>query len=384
VDFGFSSEDESIRQSVRSFMEKECPEEYIQELDREQRFPYDLYEKMAGLGWFGLPFPEEYGGSNLSAMGFVMLSEEMARYSYDIASGYGMVVFLGMHIMEFGTQEQKEFFIPGVIQGKLRLSISITEPNAGSDAAAVSTKAERKGDFFVINGQKVFATGASLKNNYILVVARTDVHAPTKHKGLSIFIVPNNAPGLTIKKLETLGRRIIVTNELFFEDVKVGKKDILGELNDGWKVLLSGLEIERVFASALYVGNAQGALDLIIKYAGEREQFGRPIGTFQAIGHMIADMQTQIDAASLLTYRAARLYDHGKPCYKEVAMSKLFGSETLVNVTNNGMQIMGGYGYMMEYPMQRYFRDARVTTVTAGTSQIQRNIIARTLGLKVK
>jgi len=214
------------------------------------------------------------------------------------------------------------------------------------------------------------------------IAVRTNKDVP-KHQGISMFLIDPKSPGIEIRKIRTLGRRMIHATEIFLEDVRVPKENLVGELNGGWKVLLSGLELERLFACAGYVGNAQTVVDVALQHAKERVQFGRPIGTFQAIGHMLADMQTEVDAARLLTYRAAWMIDQGIPCMKEVSMAKLFGSETFARLTNQGMQIMGGYGYSMEYDMQRYFRDARIVTVAAGSSQMQRTIIAREMGLKV-
>lgn len=378
----FTEDQEILRRSVHDFVEKECPREYIRKLDEAKEYPYEIYDKMVSLGWFGLPYPEEYGGSNCGAVEFLIVTEELARYAYDMAAVWGIPVLMGLNLLRNGNEEQKNYYIPRVINGKLRFSISITEPNAGSDAAAVSTEAIPDGDGYILNGQKVFSTGANLRDNVIHIVARTDKTAK-KHQGLTIFLVDYRSPGLEIRRLNTLGRHIMGTNEIYIEDVRVPAKNILGELNKGWNVLLSQLELERLFACGLYIGNGRQAVADAIQYAKEREQFGQPIGSFQAIAHMLADMYTEIEAATLLTYRAATMIDEGIPCIKEVSMAKLFGSETLARVTNKGMQILGGYGFMMEYDMQRYFRDSRVATVTAGTSQIQRTIIARQLGLRV-
>ena len=378
----FTEDQEILRRSVHDFVEKECPREYIRKLDEAKEYPYEIYDKMVSLGWFGLPYPEEYGGSNCGAVEFLIVTEELARYAYDMAAVWGIPVLMGLNLLRNGNEEQKNYYIPRVINGKLRFSISITEPNAGSDAAAVSTEAIPDGDGYILNGQKVFSTGANLRDNVIHIVARTDKTAK-KHQGLTLFLVDYRSPGLAIRRLNTLGRHIMGTNEIYIEDVRVPAKNILGELNKGWNVLLSQLELERLFACGLYIGNGRQAVADAIQYAKEREQFGQPIGSFQAIAHMLADMYTEIEAATLLTYRAATMIDEGIPCIKEVSMAKLFGSETLARVTNKGMQILGGYGFMMEYDMQRYFRDSRVATVTAGTSQIQRTIIARQLGLRV-
>ncbi|RJQ25940.1 MAG: acyl-CoA dehydrogenase [Peptococcaceae bacterium] len=383
MDFGFSEEIELLRKTVRKFLEKECPNELVRKWDEEKTFPYELQEKMIDIGLFALPFPEEYGGTNGTPLEFIIVAEEMGRKGYDIAGVYGLSLFNALTILHHGTEEQKRYYIPKVIKGEIRLSISVTEPDAGSDAGGIKTTAAQESDYFIINGQKVFSTGAHARNNIITLACRTDLNV-SHHKGTSILLVDSDAPGVEIRRLDTLGRRIIGTNEIFFTDVKVSKDRLLGPLNGGWEVLTSGLEFERLFTCAAYVGNAQTVVDEALQYAKERVQFGRPIGNFQAIAHMLADMQTEVEAARLLTYRAAWMLTKGIPCLKEVSMAKLFGSETFVKAASIGMQILGGYGYMMEYNMQRYFRDARITTVTAGTSQIQRNIIARFMGLKPK
>ena len=382
MEFGFSEEQNILRDSVGDFMSKECPPEYVRELDEKEQYPYELYGKMAKLGWFGLPFPEEYNGSGLGAMDLVIVGEEMSKYSYEIAAGFGISVFCGLNILENGSEEQKKFYIPKMIENNIRLSISITEPNAGSDAASLSTSAVLDGDTWVINGQKTFQTASDAKDTTMSVYVRSDKDLP-KHKGISLILVPNDAPGVEIRRIKTLGRKMLHTNEVFFEDVRVPQGNMVGELNSGWKLLLSGLELERLYGCSTFLGSSQTVVNMALDHSKQREQFGRPIGTFQAIGHMLADMQTEVDASRMLAYRAAWMYDQGMPCMKEVSMAKLFGSETYARLSNQGMQIMGGYGYSMEYDMQRHFRDSRIITVSAGSSQMQRTVIARSMGLRV-
>ncbi|RJP58679.1 MAG: acyl-CoA dehydrogenase [Deltaproteobacteria bacterium] len=381
MDFKFTEEQEILKKSVRNFMDKECPREYVRELDEKEEFPFELYKKMAKLGWYGLPFPEEYGGSGCGPLDFIMVGEELCRFSYEIGAGYGVPIFNALTLLHHGSEEQKNRYIPKVVNGEMMWSIALTEPNAGSDVASLVTSAVPEGDEFVVNGQKVFITGADVANIMTMAV-RTDKDLP-RHKGISMLLVDPKSPGIDIRIIKTLGRKIIHATELFLEDVRVPKGNLIGELNGGWDVLMSGLELERLFACAGYVGNAQTVVDDALDHAKQRVQFGRPIGTFQAIGHMLADMQTEVDAARLLTYRAAWMVEQGIPCIREVSMAKLFGSESLARLTNQGMQIMGGYGYSMEYDMQRYFRDARIITVSAGSSQMQRTIIAKQMGLKV-
>jgi len=382
MDFGFTKEQKMLRDSIREFMAKECPREYVRELDEKGEYPFELYKKMAKLDWFGLPFPIEYGGSGLGAVEFAIMGEELCRLSYEIGAGYGITIFCGLTLLHHGTEEQKQQYIPRIIKGEMRWSIALTEPDAGSDVASLITSAVPDGDDFILNGQKIFITGADVAN-IITIAVRTDIDAK-KHKGISMLLLDPKSPGVEIRKIETLGRRSNSANEIFLKDVRVPEENLIGELNGGWKVLLSGLELERLFACIGYVGNAQTVVDDALEHAKNRKQFGRPIGSFQAIGHMLADMQTEVDASRLLSYRAAWMIDQKIPCMKEVSMAKLYGSETLVRLTNQAMQIMGGYGYCMEYDMQRFFRDARIVTVSAGSSQMQRNIIARSMGLRVE
>ncbi|MGQ0482233.1 MAG: acyl-CoA dehydrogenase family protein [Pseudonocardia sp.] len=381
MDFEFTAEQNELRATIRDMMDREAPEEYLSKLDREHLFPHELYQRWVDMDLLAMPFPSRYGGLDGGVMEFIITAEEIGRKGYDLAGAYGMGILLGLLMVRHGTEEQIQQIVPAVIRGERRLSISITEPEAGSDAAAMRTYARREGDEYVINGQKVFSTGAGLPDNTILLFARTKKE---DRKSISCFLVPNDTPGLKIVRLDTLGRHSMGTNELYLDDVRVPAENLVGELHGGWHVLLAGLELERTMTCAAYIGNSQTVVDQALAYAKERKQFGRPIGDFQAIAHMLADMQTAVDASRLLTYRAATLVAAGKPARQEVAMAKLFGSETFVDVANKGMQILGGYSYMMEFPMQRHFRDARITTVTAGTSQMQRQHIAQSMGLRPK
>ena len=314
-------------------------------------------------------------------MDFVAVSEEIGKVSYDYLGGYGTSVFNGINLLHNGSEEQKRRFIPKLINGEIRMSIAMTEPGAGSDAGAMRTTAKRDGDHWVLNGQKVFSTGSGARDNVISLYAKTDNDVNYK-KGISLFLIDNTTPGLELRKLDTLGRRSIGTYEIFLDNVRVPADRLVGEVNQGWKYMMSGLQLERMMTTAGYCGAAQSVVDLALKYATERVQFGQPIGDFQAIAHMLADMQTEVEAARMLMLKAAWEVSNKRDALKTLSMAKLFASETYIKAANNGMQIMGGYGYIMEYDMQRHFREARSTTIAAGTSQMQRNIIARQMGLK--
>ncbi len=371
-----------MRATVRRFLQKECPSDKQRQWHRNAEYPHELFAKMAQAGWFGVPMPQEYGGAGGGVMEMVVLGEELGYFGYDIASGYGATVFCGLNLARHGSEEQKRFYIPRAISGELRFSIAITEPGAGSDAAAITTYAAVEGDHFVINGEKRFCSGAGLPNTIIQLYARTD-RTSSKHEGLSLILLDPNTHGVRLRRLDTFGRRMFGTYEVFLEDVRVPRQNLVGKLNQGWNLLLSGLEVERLFVCANYVGGIQRIIDEAVEYAQQRKQFGRPIGSFQAIAHAWADLQTKADAARLLTYRAAWLAAKGVPCIKEVAMAKLFGSETYVEASRWGLQTLGGIGYVCETDMALHYVDAAAATITAGSSQMQRNIIAGKMGLKV-
>lgn len=383
MDFRFSDEQNMLRESVRRMMQKLATPEYIRRLDREQAYPYELYEAWVEMGLLRVPFPEEQGGLAGGILDMAIIAEELSRKSFDLFTAYGASVFCGLNVLRKGTEEQRQYWIPKLLAGEIKMSVSMSEPDAGSDVGAIRTTAQRDGDQWVINGQKLWATGAGAKGNVINVYVRTDTKAHYR-QGLSLFLVDNNTPGVQLRKLDMLGRRCVGTYEIFFDDVRVPANRLVGGENRGWDVLLAGLQIERITSTAGHCGAAQAVIDLALDYAKERRQFGRPIGTFQAIGHLLADMQTEVEAARSLMWRAAWIASEGQDALREISMAKLFASETYVKVANHGMQILGSYGYSMEFDMQRHFRDARSVTIGAGTSQMQRNLIANLMGLKVQ
>jgi alkylation response protein AidB-like acyl-CoA dehydrogenase len=383
VDFEFTEEQRLLRESVRKMMAKHATPEYVRRLDREQAFPDELYAEWLKMGLFRMPFPEEYGGLGGNVIDMVIIAEELSYKSFDLFTAYGGPVFCGLNILRKGTEEQKREWIPKMLAGEIKFSISMSEPDAGSDIGAMRTSAKRDRDAWVINGQKLWATGAGAAGNVINVYVKTDPSVFYR-KGMSLFLVDNTAPGVELRKLNMLGRRCTGTYEIFFTDVRVPPERLVGGENNGWQVVLSGLQVERITSTAGYIGGMQAILDLALDYAKERKQFGRPIGTNQAMAHMLADMQTELEASRLLMWRAAWLLASGKDALKEISMAKLFASETYAKLANLGMQVMGAYGYNMEFDMQRHFRDARSATIGAGTSQMQRNLIAGLMGLKVQ
>jgi alkylation response protein AidB-like acyl-CoA dehydrogenase len=383
MSFGLSSEQKLLRDSVRKLHEKHGARDYLRRLERENRYPYELYQAWVDAGLFGVAFPEKYGGTGGSVADLAVVVYEIAYCSIDFQMAFGGCVFCGLNILRKGTDEQKDYWLPRLISGERRMSISISEPEAGSDVGAISTRAVRDGSCLVVNGQKVWNTGAGADDLTLNVYVRTDPDAHYR-KGMSLLLIDNDAPGVTFNKLDMLGRRCTGTYEVFFADVRVDDSRIIGGENRGWDCLLSGLQVERIVSAAGNCGAAQAAVDLASRYAGERKQFGRTIGSNQAIAHMLADMQTEVAAAWALTWQAANAIASGEDAFKEITMAKLKATETYVQVANMGMQIFGGAGYSSELDMERHYRDARPSTVAAGTSQIQRNLIAGLMGHKVQ
>jgi alkylation response protein AidB-like acyl-CoA dehydrogenase len=366
------------KEQVDRFMERDIGREYIRKCDANREYPYEGYEKIARLDWLRLLIPEDHGGLGGTIFDYALMCEALSRFGFDFATGFMVSTFSAMNIVKFGTDAQKAKYLEPFMRGEIRFSISISEPQAGSDAANTRTRAVPEGDGWRLRGQKLWCSGAAAKNVVIAMLVRSDPEAK-KHAGLSVFLVPNDSPGLDIRRLPTMSRRATGTTEIFVDDVRVERAQLLGEPGKGWSIITDHLELERIAVSAGYVGNAQQAVDDALRYAHERVQFDRPIFDFQVIRHMLADMQTQVDAARLLVYRAADLATRGIPCSKEISMGKLFASETLQTVARSGMQIMGGHGMLPESDMERYFREGMQSTIGGGTSQIQRTIIAKAM-----
>jgi alkylation response protein AidB-like acyl-CoA dehydrogenase len=380
VDFALTEEQDLLKKTVDAFVSRHCPPEQAKAWDDQEIFPTELWHLMADLDWFGLPYPVEWGGGGGSPMELVIMAESLARSSLDVAMAYVGTFIPGLTIYKWGSDEQRERMRDALLRGEQRIAIAISEPDAGSDAAALRTAAVDHGDHFVLNGQKMWCTGAGLPGAMIATYVRTNPGAP-KHRGLSLVLVDARSEGVEIRRIPTLARHLLGTNEVFLRDVIVPRHDLIGPIDEGWKILLSSLELERVLMSGAYVGVAQATLDEALAYSGERQQFGRPVGNFQAIAHALADMQTEIDAARLLAYRAAWQLSQGQPASREGAMAKLKGSETYVAAARLGMQVMAGQGFSTESVMSFRWREAIVAPISGGTSQIQRNAIARSMGL---
>jgi alkylation response protein AidB-like acyl-CoA dehydrogenase len=365
-----------LREAIRIFVEHEAPADKVDVWEAEKAYPTAVFEALAEQGYLGLPFEESVGGGGYGAVEMAIIGEELAKPGLDIAGGYGLTVFAGLNLVRHGSEDQVARHIPAMLRGEERYALGITEPDAGSDVAGIKTRARRsEGGGYVISGQKVFTTGAGIPGTLIHVLARTGPPGRDRD-GLSVFLVPNDAPGLELRRLETVGRHMLGTYETFYDDVEVPESALLGAEGDGWEVVTSSLELERVFAAAQYAGAARAVIALTARYVSERQQFGRALSSFQTVSHRLADALVEVEGARLLAYRAANAVEAGR-ANTEAAMAKLAASEAFQRATELGMQLFGGYGYMKEYRIERYWREARVTTVTAGASEIQRSIIAR-------
>ncbi len=367
-----------IRDVVREFAQGEIAPR-AREIDRTGQFPLDIIKKMADLDLMGLPFPEKYGGAGADYVSYCLAVEEISRACASTGLTYEAHISLGcMPIYLFGTEEQKEKYLVPLCRGECLGAFGLTEPNAGSDAGATQTTAVEDGDWWVINGSKCFITNASYAR-FVTITAVTD--RALGKRGISNFIVPTDAPGFTIRATyEKMGLHGSNTTELFFDNVRVPKENLLGERNKGFKQFLQVLDGGRIAIAAMAVGIAQACLDAALAYARERVQFGQPIARFQAISFKLADMATNIELARTMYLKAAWLKDQGRPVTKEAAMVKVFASEMATRAALDAIQIHGGYGYMKEFPVERYLRDAKLLEIGEGTSEINRLVIARAIG----
>lgn len=382
MDFGLSDEQALLQQTAREFVARVCPPEAAKEWDEKEAFPPELLDGMADMGWFALPFAVEDGGDGGSPLELVLIAEQLGRSSFDVAMCYAGVLIPAMTVMLWGDTGIKQWVREHVMTGRHRLAVAMSEPDTGSDAAALRTTAVEHDGHFLVNGQKMWCTGGGLPDTTLMTYVRTSGSRDRKHDGLSLLLIDPELAGVQIRRMPTLARHILGTTEVFFTDVQVPKDRLVGPKDDGWKVMLSNLELEKVLISGGYLGAAQSTLDEMLAYSKTRHAFGRPIGQFQALTHAMADLQTEIDAARMLTYRAAWLLSQGRPCTREGSMAKLKGSETYVAAARLGMQVLAGHGFSTESVMSYRYRESIVATISGGTSQIQRNGIARSMGLR--
>ncbi len=375
MDFELSDEQQLIRDAVREFAEAEVAP-IAAELDRDHRFPTELLPRLAEMNLMGMPYPEKVGGAGADYVSYVIAVEELSRACASTG------VILSAHsslatwpVFKFGTEAQHERYLHDMASGRRLGAFALTEPAAGTDAGAGTATATPHADGYALNGSKMFITNAPFAEVYI-VFAKTDPERGTR--GMSAFIVEKDTPGFSVGEAEhKLGIRGSSTPPVYFSDCRIPREALLGEEGDGFKIAMATLDGGRIGIAAQALGIAQAALDASVDYAKERVQFGKPIAALQAIQWMIADMATEIDAARLLVYRAASFLDNGRPYSTEGAMAKLFASETATRVAGKAIQIHGGYGYTESYPVERNYRDAKITEIYEGTSEVQRMVIAR-------
>ncbi len=376
MNFDLTNEQKMLREVVRKFAENEV-KPIAAEIDREARYPMEIAKQLARYNMLGIAFPKEYGGAGGEEVGYAIVVEELAKKCAStslIVSGQSSLVC--WPIFKFGTEEQKKKYLTSLLKGEQLGAFALTEPNAGTDAISLQTTSSLDGNHYIVNGTKTFITGAGLADVYI-VITKAD---RSQGKGMNALIIEKDYPGFSIgKKEDKMGMRGSSTGELIFDNCKVPKENLLGEEGKGFQLAMKTLEGGRIGIAAQALGIAQGALDEAIKYAKERKQFKKPIGKNQAIQWMLADMHTRVSAARWLVYHAAYLKATNQPLATEAAMAKLYAAETAMYVTTKAVQIHGGYGYIKDYPVERMMRDAKVTEIYEGTSEVQRMVIAANL-----
>ena len=375
--FEFTESMKMVQEVARSFAEKEI-RPVVMKYDESQEFPFDIMHKLGEIGFLGIIFPESYGGAGLGYLEYITIIEEISRV--DPSIGLSIAAHNSLctnHIYTFGNDDQKRKFLPDLASGHKIGAWALTEPTSGSDAGSLLTTATRDGGYYMLNGSKNFITHGSVGE---ITVVMANVDKGRGKKGISAFILDNNTPGFIVSKKENkLGMRCCDTSAIAFDDCRVPAENLLGEEGSGLHQALAVLDGGRISIAALALGIAQGALDASIKYAKKRVQFGKPISEFEAIEWKLADMVTQIEAARLLTYRAGYLKNQRKDVVLESSMAKYFASEVAVRATNEGVQIHGGYGFIKDFPVEKFYRDVKLVTIGEGTSEIQKIVIAREL-----
>jgi alkylation response protein AidB-like acyl-CoA dehydrogenase len=377
MDFTLSEEHRLIQKSLRSLCEKEL-DPIAGEIDRHERFPMEVYRKLGDEGFLGALVPQEYGGSGLDLMSMYIIKEELCRSAGGMGVSVAICALNFCHFLSvFGTEEQKTRYIGPVLRGERLVSYCLTEPNAGSDTLGIQTRSRREGGEFVITGNKTFITNAPLAE-YFIVVTRSSGERTLR--GATNFILERGMPGLsTGPAFEKLGMRCSPTGEVALDGVRVGKAQVLGTEEEGFRDMFTTLNAERALAAATATGIAQACVDASLRYAAERVQFGRPIGTFQFVQGMLAEMAMNLEVARTYAHKVVWLYDQGKTIRHEAAIAKLFASQMAVKTALDAVQIHGGYGYIKEFPVERYLRDAKLGEIGGGTSEIQKLVIARSL-----
>ncbi|RLG91168.1 MAG: acyl-CoA dehydrogenase [Candidatus Hecatellales archaeon] len=379
MDFELNETQKDIQKAAHEFAEKEFTKELALELDQREEFPFDLWQKACKLGFIGVHFPEEYGGQGLGVLENVLIVEEFCRKDSTLGVALTLSDFASELILRFGSEEQKQKYLTQVTGGKAVSAGAFTEPEHGSDITSMSTRAVKNRDFYVINGTKTLISNATIAK-FFIVLCQTNPEAKPTYRGQTLLIVERETEGVEITKISgKMGIRASPTGEISLNNVKVPKENLVGEENRGFYHTLEFFDESRIEIAAQALGIAQGAFDCALKYAKEREQFGRKIIEFQIIQHKLADMITKIETARLLTYKAAWNFDQGRIDPYLTSMAKAYASRVAVEVTNETVQIFGGYGYIGENKVERFYRDAKITEIYEGTTEIQKNTITRTL-----
>jgi short/branched chain acyl-CoA dehydrogenase len=381
MDFTLNEEQQLLKELCRDFARQEIAP-YADEWFDAEYFPVEVFRKMADLQLMGLLIPKEYGGTDVGCVALVAAMEEIARVDQSIAAAWQAHMTIGsLPLLFFGTEEQKQRWLVPLARGERIGAFGLTEPQAGSDAANIQTTAVRDGDEWVINGTKCFITNAGTELSYGLAALTVSGYDPDGKKRYSAFIIPRDTPGYTVGRLyNKIGWHMVDTREQIFEDCRVPREHLLGEEGMGFRQFMQTLDVGRISIAALSAGLCQACLDLSLTYAKQRQAFGKPISQHQAIQFKLADMATEVEMVRLLTYKAAWLRDSGQPYGREAAMAKLAASEAAVRAADQAVQIHGGYGYVREFPISRFYLDSKILTIGEGTNEIQRMVIARQLG----
>ena len=380
MDFALTQEQEQLKTSTRRLLESVCTKEWLDSVEAREEYPFDLHRRMAEAGLFGIAVPESHGGSGGGMVELALVCEEVGRIGGSVVMTYAPTAVFGNQVLvDSGSAEQRARYLPKTTAGRLRIAFALTEPEAGSDVGAVRTRARPDAGGFVLRGTKIFSSGAAVAD-HLLVTARTG-GGEGGHRGLTVFLVDTSSPGLTTTAIPTLGHHAVQTCQVALDDVRVPAEAVVGEVDAGWDVLTRVLDAERICTAGFCVGLAQRCVDMALAYGLERHQFGRPVATFQAIAHMLAEMETETAAARWLTFDSAWRKDHDRPCSKAASMAKAYAAECAARSATRGMQILGGYGYTKAFEMERFYREAKLYEVAGGSTQIQRNIIAREMGI---
>lgn len=372
MDFGFTEEQELLVHSLEELLQREAPESLLAELDARHEFPYKPWKALADHGILGLGIPEKYGGTPADILTMTLVCETLGKHAFPLGIIYSLGMITILDILQFGSEEMKKEVLTGLAQGDPPVALGITEPQAGSDAAALRTTADFDGDEVVFNGQKMFCTLAGISKHILLMTRDAKVENP--YEGISMWLVPTDTPGLRFNLVSKVGWWTVPTYEVFIQNVRVPRKNLVGELNRGWPQLMANFEIERLALSAASVGAAEGAYEEAAAYANQRIQFGQPIGAFQAVQHKIVDMAVKIENMRNYIYKIAWMMHHHMPVRHEHAMCKLYVAQAAFEVTDDAMQLLGGLGYTTENRVQRHWRDVRLMRIGGGTDEIMYNI----------